>query len=242
MTDYYVKFINKLDDVWTMGVYQELPDSVGLKSVSWKQTTVPSNGISTVQWKINYLVCLGNYQQVGGVGVYDSSQTLSTDLGSAWKVVWEKQVQQLQPDSDTKAPSDSIIISNTSGFEATVGIGMDDSASVYSPNVKSGLKAQFMVTPTYYVGLFSDLILGEVISSNITIGPKEIQFPEGRNLAIVTAEQTKDKVNLDITYGNRATFSLDDVERTIKLQGLRRLALPAPTHAELETTASHNGA
>lgn len=50
MPTYYVDFANQTDRTWTMSVYQTVPGSIGLKSVSWKQTTVPKQGESGVEW------------------------------------------------------------------------------------------------------------------------------------------------------------------------------------------------
>mgnify|MGYP006157638417 CR=1 FL=1 len=95
MTTYNIDFDNETPDTWTLCVYQELPDSPGLDSVSWKQTTVPKNGTSGVQWNIQYLAALANYKQDGGKGVYKASQKLDTDLGKKWKCEFKDAVQQL---------------------------------------------------------------------------------------------------------------------------------------------------
>jgi len=144
-TDYYVDFDNQTNDTWTLAVYQTLPSSVGLDSVSWKQTTVPTQGYSGVEWTIDYNVVIANYRQVGGVGVYKASQTLSTQLGSVWDCVFKDNVQQLVLGSGS-APADSIQINNKSNLPANLGIGMSGQGSVFKPDVVGGGQAQFKVT------------------------------------------------------------------------------------------------
>lgn len=58
MTTYGINFANETPDTWTLCIYQFLPDSVGLESVAWKQTRVPRNGESGIQWDMEYLACL----------------------------------------------------------------------------------------------------------------------------------------------------------------------------------------
>lgn len=238
MTQYFVEFNNQTSKTWTMAVYQQLPDSVGLDSVSWKQTTVPPSGRSSVAWEVTYDVCLGDYEQNGGIGIYTSNQILPTTLGTAWKVG----CQQLVPDPDTEVPANSIYISNDSNMLANPGIGMDGAAALYQRDVEGGARAQFEVTPVYYAGLFNRVILGEVIKLNVSVGPIHLTFPNGTNKATLTATTDNGVIKVDTEYSKRSTFSLDEVERAVQIQELRRLALPSPAHAELETTTSDNGA
>ncbi len=53
MTTYYLDFVNKTKKIWTMGVYQTIPESTGLDSVAWKRATVPPGGTSGVFWDFN---------------------------------------------------------------------------------------------------------------------------------------------------------------------------------------------
>ncbi len=112
-TVYTVDFINSTPDTWTLGVYQTLPASPGLTSVSWKQTTVPRSGESGVQWTVDYLVGIANYSQVGGKGVYKASQKLATNLGQRWAARFEGGAQQLFPNGS--ANPGQVVIDNEFG-------------------------------------------------------------------------------------------------------------------------------
>lgn len=209
MTNYSVTFINNTPSVWTMGVYQTLPGSPGLDSVSWLQTTSPPQGTSTVEWQVNYNVANGQYTQEGGIGVYppDSTQIESAQLGTTWSIVWDGNVQTLTPTG--QAPqADQIIITNNSEHVANPGIGMNGSASLYQNQVYSGASAEFIVQPVYWVALFDSLILGEVISSNVTVGPQKLIFVAPQNAATVTASIQGQNINMDVTYSSRTSVAV----------------------------------
>lgn len=178
MTIYSVDFANETNETWTLAVYQELPNSPGLDSVSWKQTTVPTSGDSGVQWEIQYLACLANYRQDGGKGVYKASQKLGTNLGQKWQCKSQDGVQQLF--TDGKTTDGQLLIANNSLLLANLGIGMDGDISLVKRGVYSGNSAQFTVKPKYYVALFKDLTQGEIISGNQIHGPIEIVFSGGQ--------------------------------------------------------------
>jgi rhizosphere induced protein len=216
---YYVDFINNSGRTWTMGVYQTLPESVGLESVAWQQTTVANGGESGVEWAVDYVALLSSYRQTGGKGVYKASQKLPTSLGTRWKIVYKEGLQQLEPDGTADRP-DQIIIFNDSGELANPGIGMSNEGSVYKRDVLSGSGGQFVVTPTYWVGLFNDLVRGQVISSNVVVGPEKLVFPSGFNQATVTATLDGSSLKLKVAYGRLTMISTDLVEA--RLTALQR--------------------
>lgn len=194
---YFVDFNNKSGRTWTLAVFQTYPDSVGLQSVSWLQTKAADGGSSGVSWKVDYQAMLANYKQEGGRGVYKASQKKGSLLGKRWKIVYEEGLQQLVADGDADRP-DQIIIANESGELACPGIGMSGEGAVFKRDVYSGSSAQFIVKPTYWVGLFNDVVRGEVISSNVVVGPVALKFEEGRNRATVNADVRGGSIALDI--------------------------------------------
>lgn len=209
MANYYIDFENETDRTWTMVVYQTLPDSIGLDSVAWQKTTTPKGGSSGVKWEIDYLVSIANYKQDGGIGVYKSSQKLPAKLGSKWEIVYEEGVQQLKEAGS--AQDGYITIVNKSKVQANPGVGMSGSPAVYKQNVLDGSSAQFKVTPTYYVGLFNDLELGTVISSNVIAGPLEVKFPSGMNKGVLTAKLDGDSLILDLKYNQSLAANYQQV-------------------------------
>ncbi len=200
MARYNVNFSNETYHTWTMGVYQTLPSSPGLDSVSWQQTTVPQSGISGVRWDETHDVAIADYQQTGGIGVYSASQRLRTDVGTAWDIEFEEGVQQLKP-AGSAPQADMILVTNKSSMSANPGIGMSGYGSVFKRGLLSGANAQFVMTPTYWVALFNQLVLGEVIGSNVTAGPLELQYPPGLTTARLTASIEGQRLDLTLTYG-----------------------------------------
>ena len=199
--NYYVNFKNLTDRTWTMAVYQTFPESPGLDSVAWKRTTVPTHGFSGVTWAVEYNVALADYEQTTPLGVYTASQVLDTALGSEWEVVFKDDVQQLNfvgtLGSDLK---DYIVVHNDSGLMANPGIGMSGYGSAYQRDVLSNNAAQFKVTPVYWVGLFRNVQLGEVISSNVESGPLRLEFDGGSNVVNITANRNGDAMELITDY------------------------------------------
>ncbi|MEZ4294097.1 MAG: hypothetical protein R3B70_03905 [Polyangiaceae bacterium] len=218
MTTYYVDFNNQASQTWTMAVYQELPNSIGLQSVSWKQSTAPVGGSTGVSWEESYNVAIADYKQEGGRGVYKASQTLKAALGTAWEIAFEDNVQQLRP-VGTTTPG-QILINNKSKRLANPGIGMSGQGSVYKRDVVDGASAQFLVTPTYWVGLFNNVILGEVISSNVIVGPLQIKFPSGMNRATLDATMDGSSILLSLTYSSALMTQSFVVQERLKLEKL----------------------
>lgn len=221
---YYIDFVNNSGRTWTMGVYQTLPDSVGLESVSWLQTTVADGGESGVSWDVDYLAMLASYKQTAGKGVYKASQKKATSLGKRLRIVYSEGIQQLVEDGAADRP-DQIYIFNDSGETANPGIGMSGQGAVYKKEIFSGTGSQFVVTPTYWVGLFNELVLGQVISSNVTVGPEKIKFGEGQNLATVTARVDGNTLKMDIKYGRMTSLSMDLVNARISAMSRQRQQL-----------------
>lgn len=212
MPKMFVDFINNTGRTWTMALYQTLPDSPGLESVSWLQSTAPDGGETGVEWAVDYQAMLANYKQVDGRGVYKASQRKTSLLGKRWKVIFDEDVQQLEEDGDAER-KDQIIIYNGSGELATPGIGMSGQGAVFKHELFSGSAAQFIVKPTYHFGLFRDVLLGQVISSNVIVGPLTLVFEGGLNAATITASIRGNEIHLDTNYGRRDTVLVEDVER-----------------------------
>ncbi len=204
--EYFVNLSNMTDRTWTMAVYQTFPESPGLDSVAWKRTTVPTHGFSGVEWEVDYNVALADYAQTTPLGVYTASQVLDTGLGSEWQVVFQDGVQQLKfigsLDSDLQ---EYIVVHNNSGLAANPGIGISGYGSAYKQDVLSNNAAQFKVTPVYWVGLFRNVVLGEVISSNVESGPVRLEFDGGSNEANITAYRRGDTMDLDTKYSIKSS-------------------------------------
>ncbi|CCE10147.1 hypothetical protein BRAS3843_40005 [Bradyrhizobium sp. STM 3843] len=214
-TTYSVDFENRTPDTWTMSIYQTLPTSPGLKSLSWKQTTVPKNGESGVEWSISYLVGIANYKQIGGKGVYKASQKLGTQLGQKWACRFQDGAQQLFEDGS--ANPGQVLIQNKSGDLANLGIGMDGDLALVQSNVYSGNSAQFEVAPVYWVALYKDVVQGEVISGNQVHGPLQVVFPGGVTHLTYEAYIDGNEFVFGLKGGPAVRAPLDQVEMRLRM-------------------------
>ena len=236
---YFVDFENDSDHVWTMALFQTYPDSVGLESVAWLQARAANGGESGVKWDVDYQAMLADYAQSDGRGVYKASQKKTTLLGKKWKVTYENGLQQLFEDGSADRP-DQIVIANQSGERANLGIGMSGNGAVFKRNVYSGAGAQFIVKPTYWLGLFNDVVRGEVISSNVVVGPKQLVFEDGKNAATVVAYIKGDSIAMDIKYSTRSTTQVRAIDEHIKaLEQRAHLIGDRSTSGTLKVGASH---
>jgi len=207
MSTYYVDFKNETSRTYVMAVYQQLPDSVGLDSVAWKRATAPKLGICGVKWDVDYNVALADYTMAAPSGVYMSSQILPTILGKKWKCIWGEGCQELVEDGE--GTPGHILISNNSGFEANLGIGMDNQGSIFKRNVMSGENAQFRVEPTYYIGLFRNVVLGEVISGDVIVGPMQLKFSGNMNCALLRLYVEGSTIKYQIEYSMKGSMSIE---------------------------------
>ena len=214
-TTYFCDFQNETPETWKFCVYQTLPSSVGLQSVAWKQTTVPRSGESGVEWNISYLAAIVDYRQMGGKGVYKATQKLSTELGKHWVAKLEDDAQQLFEEGEADQ-RDQILISNKSGLKADLAIGMDGDVSMVKAGVYDGNKAQFIIEPTYWVALFTDLEKGEVISGNQIHGPIQVKFLGGATQLKFRAKIENETFIFEQVGGTQIVEPLDQMYERIE--------------------------
>ncbi|MBK5911827.1 hypothetical protein CCR85_10040 [Rhodothalassium salexigens] len=197
MSTYSVTCINDTESTWTFGVFQKLPNFEGLVSLAWKRSAVPPKGQAILQWDVTFNVSITDYKQTNGVGVYTSEQVLDTDLGQVWDCKFIDGCQQLVPAPDQSgATGDELLIRNRSGRLANLGVGMSGSSSVLQPDVEDNANAQFVVKPKYYLGLFNRLKMGEVIKSNVAVGPINLIYGSGRTEMTATAAMAGATISL----------------------------------------------
>ena len=187
-TSYSVRFVNdpSTQRTWTMAIYQTIPNMGPFTNVSWTQGSAPAGGSKTVNWTLDSNVVLADFFSSGDIGVFEPRQILAANLGTQWAVVNLKGIQQLQ--AEGTAPAGYIFIVNNSGLVANMGIGMSGAGSVYLGNALSGTKADFKVTPRYWAALFDSVVVGQVISNEISAaGPVEVVFAGGITSITLTA-------------------------------------------------------
>ncbi|WP_452601037.1 hypothetical protein [Pontimicrobium sp. MEBiC06410] len=178
-----IQFNNKTKDAWTFCIYQQLPNTIDLDSVSWKQERTAPSGEALIKWDVTYLVGLAKYNKEKNV--YTPTQKKETNLGKEWICENKDAVLQLIAGGETNASN--ILIRNRSGEIANLATGMDNSITVVKREVYSGLNIPFTIAPKYYVALFTNLVEGEVIFDNQICGPLEVVFANGQTSKVYEA-------------------------------------------------------
>ncbi|MBB4210116.1 hypothetical protein EV659_101179 [Rhodothalassium salexigens DSM 2132] len=197
MSTYSLTCINDTESTWTFGLFQKLPNFEGLVSLAWKRSAVPPKGQAILQWDVVFNVSITDYKQTNGVGVYTSEQVLDTNLGQVWECQFVDGCQQLVPAADQSGVTgDELLIRNRSGRLGNLGVGMSGSSAVLQPDVEDNASAQFVVKPKYYLGLFNRLKKGEVIKSNVAVGPINLVYGSGRTEMTATAAMAGATISL----------------------------------------------
>ena len=119
---------------------------------------------------------------------------------------------------------------------------MSGAPSIYQQDVNGGATALFTVKPTYWVALFNSVILGQVISTDVSVGPMMITFPGGLTSATLNADLDGQNIVLTISYGPGAPssfFAIDlaQVQARIDTQE-EQLALAAAADASFSGGSS----
>ncbi|CAG8491990.1 10232_t:CDS:2 [Ambispora gerdemannii] len=208
MTDYFVDFINDVpDDTLTFGVYQTFPNTPGIDSVAWLRADVPESGTAGVKFTETYCVVNADFYDDDSKGRYKASQTFNTNLGTAWELIDKDTISQFSKKTSSSNADNLIVIKNNSKTTASLGIGMSGKLSAIKRKVYVGATAAFKVTPVIYVGIFTDLEIGEVITDDVILSNSKITF-DGNNVVTIRAYLKGHQFKLDVSYSNRASSSL----------------------------------
>lgn len=207
-----ITFNNQTDRTWTMAIYQTLPKSTNLDSVSWQQVTVAESGVNSISWANTFNAVIASYTDSEGKQLYKAFQLPAASPGSAWKIVMKGGILQLQ--ADGSAPlSTQIQIANVSGQLANPGLGMDGKGAVYQQGLFSGLSVLFETSPLLWVGLFDLISPGEVITGGLNrkvsfmttmAGPWALKYPAGQNGATLKAWIENSSLQTSLEYTGAA--------------------------------------
>jgi hypothetical protein len=167
---------------------------------------VPTYGISTVQWNIQYFVCIANFKQDGLEGEYKANQKVDTELGKEWKY----DGLLLSEVGDTT--EGQLKISNQSSKPTNLAIGLAGDITLVKKNVFTGGSAQFVEKPKYYLALFSKISQGEVIPGDFVASPIEILFEAGQTKKQCVAKLEKGNLVFEeVGTNNRVTNPYDQI-------------------------------
>ena len=70
---------------------------------------------------------------------------------------------------------------NNTKEKQNLGLNIAGSLMAMQDNVTGGVTAQFQITPTYYLGIFTNIKEGSFVSSDVKVGPAMFKLPNGMN-------------------------------------------------------------
>ena len=174
---------------WHFALYQKYAKELGLKSIAWKVLLLSKPQISgqptqdSFSWNLNFQVAIANHTESGDV--YVGGVTMDAKEGYDYEAVKEGEYFQIRETG--KGTPGYINFRNSTTSKLNLGLEIGGSLMAIQEHVAGGVAAQFQITPTYYLGLFTNLKEGSFVSSDAAIGPISIKFPDGKNHVEVDA-------------------------------------------------------
>lgn len=183
-----LKAKNSTSQGWHFALYQKQPKEMGLKDMYWKVLSLskpqpnPTTGI--IPWTLNFEVTIPQKQEsdiyyVGGV-------SMSAKEGYKYEAVMEQGYIQIKEVGHGNPGY--IHFKNSTHAPQALGLSMGGSLLAMQKEVAGGVTAQFEITPTYYLGLFTNVQEGAFVSSDAAVGPVTIKFLQGMTTASVEAK------------------------------------------------------
>ena len=188
---YFINFINDTDENYFFGVYKQFPDSPKIKSIAWQVRRVSKRGsvptTSNVCWTMpSYGIAIANWDQ--NQKGYMDSQKVDADLGNVYEVVSEDEFPNIDPKPiGTTSPGLIVFENNTktpNAMDLDMGFTEANNIIAIIPKVGSGYKVVFDVHPAYYVSLYRNIKLGQLVDSGIVLGPVKVEFKDGGKRSI----------------------------------------------------------
>ena len=197
-TVYNIKCINNTKESYFFGVYQEFPESPGLKSVAWQVRGVPPAGsipsTSDITWTMTYGVSVANWDPNGKT--YTGQQIVNAQLGKVYEVkMTELAIPTINPIPVGNTDPEQIELKNETSQKLDLGFTVDNSLMAVQ-SVHGGEGINFVVHPTYYVATYRSIQQGQLVDSGIQLGPVEVKYENGYTKAEVLATVVAGKYQL----------------------------------------------
>ena len=186
MSTYNLKFVNSSNDWWHFGVYQTFPDAPGLESIVWRENGLPTGSQAEIHWNMDYGVSITNFD---GANV-SAVQTISAQLGETYQVVIKDGITGI--DSTPIAaggPPDIVSLKNNTTPAKAIDMGFALNGSIIAAQKAVGgqQSSNYQVHPKYYVALFRNVQVGDLVTSDVTVAPIMVEYTQGNTHATVTA-------------------------------------------------------
>ena len=180
---------NLTNQGWHFALYQKYAEELGLKSIAWKVLSLSKSQVpgqptqGSFSWNLNYQVTVA--MQMESSDIYDGGVAKDAKEGYDYEVVMEGGYHQIREIG--KGIPGYINFKNGTPSKLNLGLNIGGSLMAMQKDVVGGVPAQFQITPTYYLGLFTNIKKGSFVSSDVSLGPVPITFPNGKNCVEVEA-------------------------------------------------------
>lgn len=181
-TQYAIHLMNNTNDNFYFAVYQSLPDSSGLTSVAWQVYPLPKQSNQTIDWQLDYGVVITEWdpkeKQFSA-----PKQEVNATPGEKYHVFSDGEFVIIDPTPVHITTNGKIAFSNKTTIphatDLDLGFTLFGNLVAARSKVHAGESVFFSVSPVYYVACYWDIELGQLVNSNIALGPAEVKFQEG---------------------------------------------------------------
>ena len=196
---YEIQFKNSTNSAYHFGVYQDYPQSPGLQSLVWQERGLGPNSVNKVTWKMQYGVAIAAWDE--NEKAYSGLQIVNASLGSAYQVtLLEGSIPSIDPtpletEGLSRLSADQIKLHNNTNKTFDLGFSVDGSL-ITATRSTGNQWANFIAHPVYYVALYKSVKLGNLVDSDLQVGPVRIEFTDGNQRALVECYTENGRDNL----------------------------------------------
>lgn len=177
---------NSTSQGWHFALYQKQPSELGLKTIAWKVLSLskpqPSSTSGSIPWSLNFEVTI---PETNDGSVYVGGLSIAARDGYNYEAAMEDGYIQIK-ETGPGTPG-YINFKNSTNSKQDLGLSLSGTLLSMQQGVAGGVSAQFQITPTYYVGLFTNIKQGAFVTSDAAVGPVTVKFPPGMAVASVNA-------------------------------------------------------
>lgn len=186
MTTYSMEFVNNSDCWWHFGVYKEFPEASDLDAVVWQEQGVPNGGArARIDWKINYGVAMTEFIKQRNV---EALQMVRAQLGNTYEMVTREGITGINSTPiATDGPPNVVSLKNNAEDSVNIGFALDNSVIAALKDMNGLQLCNYQVNSKYWVALFREVRVGDLVGSSIFVSPIVVQYLEGNVHAKITA-------------------------------------------------------
>ena len=201
---YSIRFINDTDQDYYFAIYQDFPDSPGLRSIAWQVRRLPRRGsaptTSKVSWTMSYGISIANWDS--DEKEYTGEQQQDADLDNTYEVINRDDFPSINPESIGRTAEGQILFKNNTkppnAMDLDMGFTVAGNIVAVQPKVHSLEATIFDVHPSYYVALYRKIKLGQLVDSGVVVGPVDVKFTDGKTRKSVSAYMNAGQYKLKV--------------------------------------------